>query len=235
MTNPALQLSGIASGYQSALVLRDLSLAIEPGGALALLGKNGMGKTTLLKTIMGYLPKVRGQMRLFGEEASRLKPEQMARAGIAYAAQERALFAEMSIRDNLRLALTDERDFDQRFTEICTLFPRFTERLKQKAGTLSGGEQKMLLLARALMQRPRLLLLDEISEGLQPSVIEQLAAALAFERKQRGTTILLVEQNVSFALSLCERWQILARGQWVADGSSTDAGAAQQILTFLTV
>jgi len=128
-----------------------------------------------------------------------------------------------------------ERDFDQRFTEICTLFPRFTERLKQKAGTLSGGEQKMLLLARALMQRPRLLLLDEISEGLQPSVIEQLAAALAFERKQRGTTILLVEQNVSFALSLCERWQILARGQWVADGSSTDAGAAQQILTFLTV
>jgi len=235
MTNPALQLSGIASGYQSALVLRDLSLSIEQGAALALLGKNGMGKTTLLKTIMGYLPKVGGQMQLFGRPASRLKPEQMARAGVAYAAQERALFAEMSIRDNLRLALADERDFAERFAEICTLFPRFAERLKQKAGTLSGGEQKMLLLARALMQRPRLLLLDEISEGLQPSVIEQLAAALAFERQQRGTTLLVVEQNVGFALSVCERWQILSRGQSVAAGKSTDTGAAQQILHHLTV
>jgi len=235
MTSPALRLEGIASGYQSALVLRDLSLSIETGQALALLGKNGMGKTTLLKTIMGYLPKVRGQMQLFGQAASHLKPEQMAKLGVAYAAQERALFAEMSIRDNLRLALTDERDFAVRFAEICQLFPRFAERLTQKAGTLSGGEQKMLLLARALMQRPRLLLLDEISEGLQPSVIEQLAAALAFERKQRGTTLLVVEQNVGFALSLCERWQILSRGQLVAAGDSMDNSAAQQILHHLTV
>jgi len=135
----------------------------------------------------------------------------------------------------IHASLTDERDFAERFAEICTLFPRFAERLKQKADTLSGGEQKMLLLARALMQRPRLLLLDEISEGLQPSVIEQLAAALVFERQQRGTTILLVEQNVNFALSLCDDWQILARGQLVAAGKSTDSGAAQQILHHLTV
>jgi len=235
MSNPALCLQQVSSGYQSAMVLRDLSLSIEPGKALALLGKNGMGKTTLLKTIMGYLLKQTGHMWLFGRAANHLKPEQMARLGVAYAAQERALFAEMSVRDNLRLALNNERDFDERFDEICVLFPRFSERLKQKAGTLSGGEQKMLLLARALMQRPRLLLLDEISEGLQPSVIEQLTAALVSERKQRGTTILVVEQSVGFALSVCDDWQIMASGKLIATGSSLDTDAAQQIIHHLTV
>jgi len=235
MSAAALRVQGLCSGYQSAMVLRDLSLTLESGQALALLGKNGMGKSTLLKTLMGYLPKMHGQLYLFGENASQFKPQQMARAGVAYAAQERALFAEMSIRDNLRLALVDESVFDARFNDICTLFPRFAQRLKQKAGTLSGGEQKMLLLARALMQRPRLILLDEISEGLQPSVIDQLAQALAAERAQHGTSVLVVEQNLNFALALCEHWQVLASGQLIAGGLSTDSGAAQHILNHLTL
>ena len=164
---PALALEGVSSGYKSALVLRDVSLAVEPA-CVALLGKNGMGKSTLLKTVMGYLPKAGGRVRLGGADATRMRPQDVARHGVAYAAQEQALFPDLSIRDNLRLGLPSDRLFDERFADVAQLFPVFASRLRQHAGTLSGGEQKMLLVARGLMQRPALLLLDEITEGLQP-------------------------------------------------------------------
>jgi len=227
--NLALRLEGISSGYQTALVLRNLSLTVEAGRAVALLGKNGMGKSTLLKTIMGYLPKVSGRMWLFGEDATRLRPSQMARLGVAYAAQDQALFPELSIRDNLRLALANDRLFAKRFDQILPLFPVFAERLRQRAGTLSGGEQKMLLVARALMQRPRLLLLDEISEGLQPSVIQRLAKALTWERSEHGTTMLIVEQHVDFALQVADSWRLLKQGAIVEKGQTTDPDAAATI------
>jgi len=235
MTQALLQLKDVSSGYKASLVLRKLSLSVASGEAVAVLGKNGMGKSTLLKTIMGYLPKASGAVHVGGLDITRHGPHRVARAGIAYAAQEHALFTELSIRDNLRLALAKESVFDERFSEIESVFPVFKTRLKQFAGTLSGGEQKMLLVARALMMRPAIMLLDEITEGLQPSVIERLAEALLGERKKRGTTMLLIEQNVPFALKVSDRFLILKQGEIVDEGSARTATAVQRIFDHLRV
>ena len=204
-------------------------------GRVALLGKNGMGKSTLLKTVMGYLPKAGGRVRLGGADATRMRPQDVARHGVAYAAQEQALFPDLSIRDNLRLGLPSDRLFDERFADVAQLFPVFASRLRQHAGTLSGGEQKMLLVARGLMQRPALLLLDEITEGLQPSVIDRLAGALAWERERRGTSMFIVEQNVAFALKVADRYLILKQGAIVDQGEAGAAGAAGHIIDHLKV
>jgi len=233
--NPALSVSGLTSGYGESIVIRDLSFELAAGETLAVLGKNGMGKSTLLKTIMGYLPKASGAVHVGGLDITRLPPHRIARAGIAYAPQEHALFQDLSIRDNLRLALAKESAFDERFSEIESVFPVFKTRLKQFAGTLSGGEQKMLLVARALMMRPAIMLLDEITEGLQPSVIERLAEALLGERKKRGTTMLLIEQNVPFALKVSDRFLILKQGEIVDEGSARAATAVQRIFDHLRV
>ncbi|WP_186164273.1 ABC transporter ATP-binding protein [Burkholderia gladioli] len=235
MSAMALQVERVTSGYRASIVLRELSLSIAEGETLALLGKNGMGKTTLLKTIMGYLPSQGGAIRLNGSEITRLPPHCIARAGVAYAPQEHALFQDLSIRDNLRLGLLDPSVFDARFEEVVEVFPVFRTRLGQHAGTLSGGEQKMLLVARALMMRASLILLDEITEGLQPSVIERLAEALRWERQRHGTTLLLIEQNVPFALGLADRYAVLKQGEIVEQGAARDPGAAAAIFEHLRV
>lgn len=235
MTHAALSLSAVTSGYKASMVLQDLSLAIAPGEAVALLGKNGMGKSTLLKTVMGYLPKRGGTVHLSGEDITQLAPHRIARLGVAYAAQEQALFADLSIRDNLRLGLVKESLFNERFAEIEPVFPVFKTRLKQYAGTLSGGEQKMLLLARALMMRPAVVLLDEITEGLQPSVIDRLASALLWERKQRGTTMLIIEQNVPFALKVADRFLLLKQGEIVDEGDAKSDIASERVFSHLRV
>ncbi|MDQ0015484.1 branched-chain amino acid transport system ATP-binding protein [Variovorax boronicumulans] len=231
----ALRLERLSSGYGASVVLRGLSLDIAAGEAVALLGKNGMGKSTLLKTVMGYLPKKGGHVRLNGHDITRQPPHRIARQGIAYAAQEQALFADLSIRDNLRLGLAKESVFDERFADIEPLFPVFKTRLKQDAGTLSGGEQKMLLLARALMMRPTMILLDEITEGLQPSVIDRLARALLDERARRGTAMLVVEQNVPFALQVADRYVVLKQGELVDEGNAKAPGAAASVFDHLRV
>jgi branched-chain amino acid transport system ATP-binding protein len=235
MNQAALRLNAVTSGYKASVVLREVSLSIRTGEAVALLGKNGMGKSTLLKTVMGYLPKKAGAIQLAGGDITRLAPHRVARLGIAYAAQEQALFADLSIRDNLRLGLAKESAFDERFAEIEPVFPVFKSRLKQYAGTLSGGEQKMLLLARALMMRPSVILLDEITEGLQPSVIDRLANALLWEREKRGTTMLIVEQNVPFALKVVDRFVVLKQGEIVDEGDARADDAAEQVFNHLRV
>lgn len=231
----ALVLDGITSGYRACVVLRGLSLDIRQGEAVALLGKNGMGKSTLLKTVMGYLAKKAGAIHLHGQNITRLPPHRIARQGIAYASQEQPLFADLSIRDNLRLGLAQESLFEERFAAVEPLFPVFGSRLAQYAGTLSGGEQKMLLLARALMVRPSVILLDEITEGLQPSVIDRLANALLQEREQRGTTLLIVEQNVPFALKVADRYVILKQGELVDEGPAKAEGAVESVFGHLRV
>jgi len=235
MKIPALQVSGLTSGYKSSVVLRDLSLIVNGGEAVALLGKNGMGKSTLLKSIMGFLPKRAGVVRLNDLDITRMAPHQICRAGLGYAAQEQALFADLSVRDNLCLAMGSDKVFDERFRAIETLFPVFKSRLKQYAGSLSGGEQKMLLVARILMAQPSVILLDEITEGLQPTVIQAIAAALKWEREQRGTAMLVVEQNVAFALKVSDRYLVLKQGEVVDEGSSRNAQAAKAIFEHLRV
>lgn len=235
MSEIALDLREITSGYKASVVLRKLSMTVGRGEAVALLGKNGMGKTTLLKTIMGYLPKQTGAIRMNGLDITKLPPHRIARAGIAYAPQEHALFQDLTIRDNLRLGLADASVFDERFAEIEPVFPVFKSRLKQYAGTLSGGEQKMLLVARALMMRPSIILLDEITEGLQPSVIDRLAEALLWERTRHGTTLMLIEQNVPFALAVADRYAVLKQGEIIDFGNAKDEGAAAAVLDYLRV
>jgi branched-chain amino acid transport system ATP-binding protein len=222
----ALAIEGLSCGYGQATVIRELTLAIAPGEALALLGKNGMGKTTLLKGILGFLPRMAGSIRYGGETLEAGEVHRMAARGIAYAPQEKAVFQDLSVEENLRVAVPDKRRLKRGLERIGTYFPFIPQRLRQKAGTLSGGEQKMLILGRALMAEPKLMLIDEISEGLQPTVIERIAGVLQAERKTSNIAMLIVEQNVVFALKTAERFALLERGE-LGEQGRTDAPDAQ--------
>ena len=207
-----LTLAHVSSGYGPVAIIQDLSLQVRRGEIFALMGKNGMGKTTLLKTILGFIAVRSGEISLDGVSLKDVSPARLIASGVAYAPQEQPLFQDLSIRDNLRLALRHDREFKDASERAFGYFPFLRDRLAQKAGTLSGGEQKMLILARSLMHRPKLLLIDEISEGLQPSVIDGIATALKHECRANGTTILIVEQNLDFALKIADRWAVLKLG-----------------------
>jgi branched-chain amino acid transport system ATP-binding protein len=188
-----------------------------------------MGKTTLLKTVLGFIPARSGTVRIFGQDVSGLPPHRIARRSVAYSPQEQALFQDLTVEENLRLGLLDRRQFQEGLAHVAEPFPFIPQRLRQRAGTLSGGEQKMLLVARALMPRPKLMLLDEISEGLQPSVVQRLVTVLRAERQRTGAAILLVEQNVRFALEVADAYAVLKRGEVVERGNVSDPGAAERI------
>ena len=231
----ALDLVRVSSGYGEALIVRHVDLHIRRGEIFVLLGKNGMGKSTLLKTVMGFLPSQGGSVRLFGEDITGQAPHRIARKAIAYTPQEQALFQDLSVEDNLRLALRGDRLLDEGIERVGKFFSFIPQRLKQRAGTLSGGEQKMLLVARALMSRPRLMLIDEISEGLQPSVIERLVGVLRAERDSAQVAVLLIEQNVKFALAVADRYAVLKLGEIVDRGAVSDPGAEKSITDHLAV
>jgi len=224
----ALELINLTSGYGSSTVVHGVSLQIAPGEIFALVGKNGMGKSSLLKTILSFLPAWDGAVRLDGRDVTRLAPFRKRALGLAYAPQEQALFQDLSVRDNLRLGVGDDRAFEASLADISGWFPVLTARLSQRAGTLSGGEQKMLIVARGLIAKPRLLLLDEVTEGLQPSVVDRLSEVLAATRRDRGTAMLVVEQHLSFVLALADRFAVLKRGE-VVDTGPVDAGSAARI------
>jgi branched-chain amino acid transport system ATP-binding protein len=230
-----LALDGLSCGYGQATVVRDVSLAIARGEALALLGKNGMGKTTLLRGIVGLLPRQAGRVALAGDPLPEGQPHRVAARGMAYAPQEQAVFQDLSVEQNLRIAVPDRGRFRDGLERIVAYFPFIAQRLAQKAGTLSGGEQKMLILGRALMARPRLLLVDEITEGLQPSVIERIAGVLQAERRAGEIAMLIVEQNVGFALKTANRFAVLERGELVVQGRTDAPDASRQILHELGV
>jgi branched-chain amino acid transport system ATP-binding protein len=215
--------------------VRDVSLEVRPGEIFALLGKNGMGKSTLLKSVMGFLPLHAGRVGLFGDDITGMPPHKVARRDIAYTPQEQALFQDLTVEDNLRLGMRDDAAFDAGVKRIGQFFPVLPTRLKQRAGTLSGGEQKMLLVSRALMSKPKLMLVDEISEGLQPSVIERLAGVLRAERDESGVSILLIEQNVKFALSVADRYAVLKLGEIVDRGDIGGADVERRITDQLSV
>ncbi len=224
----ALELVNLTSGYGSSTVVHGVSLEIAPGEILALVGKNGMGKSSLLKTILSFLPAWDGAVRIDGRDVTRLAPFRKRALGLAYSPQEQALFQDLSVRDNLRLGLSDDRGFEASLSDISGWFPVLTARLFQRAGTLSGGEQKMLIVARGLIAKPRLLLLDEVTEGLQPSVVDRLAEVLAATRRDRGTAMLVVEQHLSFVLGLADRFAVLKRGE-VVDTGRVGADSAERI------
>lgn len=230
-----LDVEALTSGYGEAIVVRGVTLAVRPGEIVALLGKNGMGKSTLLKTVMGFLPARSGRVAIQGRAVTGKAPYHIARQSIAYTPQEQAIFQDLTVSENLRLGQRQSSWFEEELARIGEIFPFLRERVRQRAGTLSGGEQKMLLIARALMARPSLMLVDEITEGLQPSIIERLAEALGAERKRSGVSMLLVEQNVRFALKVADRWAVLKLGEIDDEGTSADPNAAARIADHLSV
>lgn len=225
---PALQIDGLASGYVSSEVIRDVGFILAKSETLAIVGKNGMGKTSLLKAIIGFLPAWRGRISLAGRDVTRVPPHHKRKLGIVHVPQEQALFQDLSVRDNLRLGVLSDRDLDAAFDQVGGWFPVLTRRLNQRAGTLSGGEQKMLIVARALMAKPDVLLLDEVTEGLQPSVVDRLSEVLIGVRRERGTSMIVVEQHLPFALGIASRYLVLKRGE-IVDQADVDAGAAARI------
>jgi ABC-type branched-subunit amino acid transport system ATPase component len=229
MSETVLDITDVSSGYGEAMILRNVSLGIRPGEIFALLGKNGMGKSTLLKTILSFVPATQGSIRLFGEDITTLPTHLIARKAIAYTPQEQTLFQDLTVQENLRLGLRDDRGFAEGLVRVSEYFPIIGKRLHQKAGTLSGGEQKMLIISRALLGSPRLMLIDEISEGLQPSMIQRLSEILLAERKRAGTAIFVVEQNVPFAFSVADRYAVLKIGEIADEGVAGDERAAARV------
>jgi branched-chain amino acid transport system ATP-binding protein len=235
MSPTVLDIAELSSGYGEAMVLRNVSLSIRPGEIFALLGKNGMGKSTLLKTVLGFLPAKRGRIKLFGEDVTALPTHLIARKAIAYTPQEQTLFQDLTVEDNLRLGLRDDRGFAEGLARVREYFPIVGKRLSQKAGTLSGGEQKMLIVSRALLGSPRFMMIDEISEGMQPSMIQRLTEILLAERKRTGTAIFIVEQNVPFAFSMADRYAVLKIGEIADDGVAGDELAVARVQDQLRV
>ena len=214
-----LELRDVSGGYGQSKVLHDIDLVVEPGHVAVVLGANGAGKTTTLRAISGVIP-VQGEIRFDGMSIVGKSPEAVSRLGIAHVPQGRGTFSELSVEDNLRIGAINRKDKDvrrdlQRWYEM---FPRLGERRSQEAGSMSGGEQQMLALARAMMSRPRLLLLDEPSLGLAPLVTRELFDRLGDLNREEGLSILVVEQNANLALDIGHWGYVLETGRVAVQG-----------------
>jgi branched-chain amino acid transport system ATP-binding protein len=219
-----LKLEGVRARYGAIVAVRDVSLEVRQGELVALIGANGAGKTTTLSTIAGVVRAAGGTVTLLGETITGLPPEAIVRKGIAMVPEDREIFPALTVEQNLRLGAfirRDRREYARDLEEMCQLFPILRERLSQTAGTLSGGEQQQLAIARALMSHPRLLMLDEPSLGLAPKLVEQVFA-LINRLHGEGTTILLVEQNVSQALRIADRAYLMRMGRIEASGTADE-------------
>ena len=218
-----LEVRDLHVAYGQIEAVRGISFAVEAGQVVALIGSNGAGKTTTLRTLSGLLRPVRGEIEFDGERIDRLKAHEIVVRGVAHAPEGRRLFPRMTVRENLDLGAYHRRDgeVEADVANVFDLFPILAERRGQAAGTLSGGEQQMVAIGRALMSRPRLLMLDEPSMGLSPLVMRTIFSTLG-ELKARGTTLLLVEQNAQAALALADSGHVLETGRIVLSGSAAD-------------
>lgn len=225
-----LRLDAINVAYDPAQILRDLSLTVQSGEILCLLGRNGAGKTTTMKAIMGLLPLMSGQIELDGQVVSALPAHQVPKAGIGYVPQGRGLFTELTVAQNLEIGLMVRKSGPDVLDNVLELFPRLRERFHQRAETLSGGEQQMLATARALCLDPKVLLLDEPTEGLQPSMIEAIRQVVVVMR-DRGVAVLLVEQRVDAVLSVADRVAFIENGRNLETLDAETLRADHSILT----
>ena len=224
MTEHLLEVGGISSGYGALRVLFNVSFQVPTGEVVALMGSNGAGKTTTLKTITGQLKLLSGAVRLDGEDVSGMAPDALVRRGVALVPEGRGMLRDLSVAQNLELGaytVNDKTKVTEAFDRAYSVFPILAERREQKAGTLSGGQQQMLAIARALMSNPRLLLVDEASLGLSPVMTETAFDLIGQANREAGVTVLIVEQNV-LALDLAHRAFVLERGQVVdvAEGAA---------------
>ena len=220
----ALRVENIDVHYGKLQALRGLSLEVKTGEAVGLLGANGAGKTTLLNTLSGFLKPSTGKVELFGKSIAGMAPHQVVRNGLLHVSQGRDLFGDLTVLDNLRLgALTQPADrFERNAARVFGFFPRLKERVGQRASTMSGGEQQMLAMGRALMSEPKFLLFDEPSAGLSPLFVKEIGNMMEKLGEEGGTTILLVEQNMLLAAQVVSRFYILRAGEVVANGTRDD-------------
>src|SRR5436190_8051065 len=228
----ALALSGVDALYGESHVLHEVSFTLDAGKVLALLGRNGAGKTTCMSTIIGFLPPRRGEIRLFGDPVSRLVPEAIARKGVGFVPQGRRIFATLTVRENLVVSGRSRAGapVPWNLERVVNLFPRLKERLQQVAGSLSGGEQQMLAIGRALMGNPRVLLMDEPSEGLAPQIVAEVMSTIR-RLKEQGLSIVLVEQNARLVFDVADDIVILNTGRVAFTGSAGEARGNEALIT----
>jgi branched-chain amino acid transport system ATP-binding protein len=217
-----LEVDNIHSYYGSIHALKGISLSVEKGEIVTLIGANGAGKSTTLRTVTGLMKPSIGRISLNGEDITPLKPHLIVRKGMAMVPEGRRIFARLTVMENLDMGafVRDRKDIPKELERVFSLFPRLKERRNQVAGTLSGGEQQMLAMARAMMTHPQVLLMDEPSMGLAPVLVETIFETIQFVNKQEGTTILLVEQNAQMALSVANRGYVLETGNIVLTDSA---------------
>ena len=226
-----LEVTNLVARYGRITALSDVSLTVDEGEVVTLIGANGAGKTTTLRTISGLVRAASGTIRFDGRDITRLAPSEIVRAGIGHSPEGRRVFPRMTVRENLELGAYTRRAKDEIAADterVLTIFPRLRERYAQKAGTMSGGEQQMLAIARALMSRPRLLLLDEPSLGLSPKLVQTIFEVIR-DISARGTTILLIEQNARQALAVASRGYVLEVGRIAHQGAAADLAASEAV------
>jgi branched-chain amino acid transport system ATP-binding protein len=228
---PLLELEDLRVSYGGIKALKGISMKVMPGEIVAMIGANGAGKSTTLKSIAGLLPLAGGTIKLAGKSTAGVATEDLVGAGVSLAPEGRAIFPNLTVRENLELGAYLHRDVKtmaETIEDVTKLFPRLGERMKQEGGTLSGGEQQMLAIGRALMARPRLLLLDEPSLGIAPKLVQQIFEAIS-EVAKSGVTILVVEQNTRIALKTSHRAYVLRTGEIALEGLSKDLAKNAEI------
>jgi len=230
-----LQIEDIHAGYGEIAVLHGISLSIAAGDILGVLGRNGMGKTTLIRCIAGLLRASKGTIALDGQDITRAPAHERARRGMTTVVQGRGLFPRLTVAENLEMGRTAGGAKPSRIKEVLEYFPRLAERLSQPAGTMSGGEQQMLAIGRGLMTHPRLILLDEPSDGIMPLLVRQIAQVMVQINRQEKVAIIVVEQNVPMVFSMTDRCVIIEKGRIVAEGTREAVSQSEVMRQYLAI
>ena len=230
MPEPMLEMVGVTAGYGRSMVLFDVDLSVPAGGAVAIMGHNGAGKTTLLRVAVGLIPAKSGKVLLDGEDVARTRPNRRVRNGLGYVPQGQLCFPQMTTMENLQLVSTVQSEID----EVLDTFPALTSLLSKRAGLLSGGQRQQLAIARTLLTKPRLLILDEPTEGIQPNVVAEIEQVIVDLTRRGDFTVVLVEQHVGFALRSTDAYYLLESGRITGSGHGGE-GALDEVRAAMVV